>query len=332
LTTVAVTGATGFVGVHCIANLLGRGYDVRGTIRSQARAGDVEAMLQRSRTERAGSLRLLEADLTSDAGWNDVMEGCNYVLHVASPFPAQKPEDPEELIRPARDGTLRVLRASIAAGVKRVVLTSSVAAVSYGHKVEGRPYDERDWTNLSSPEADPYTQSKTLAELAAWDLIAQGNTAMELTTIAPVGIYGPVLGEPLSTSISLIRYLLAGYMPVVPRIYFGVVDIRDLADLHVRAMLSDQAAGERFIATAGGDFSILELADILREAFPDFRDRLPTGTMPDEQAPPLMAPQIGIRRDTTSDKAKRLLDWHPRSTQEAIIATAQSLIDLGLVD
>lgn len=331
MTTVVVTGATGFVGIHCVTDLLGRGYDVRGTVRSQARAGDVEAMIQRSGIERAGSLRLVEADLTSDAGWDDVVQGSDYVLHVASPFPPQRPEDADELIGPARDGTLRVLRASIAAGVKRVVLTSSVAAVSYGHTVEGRLYDERDWTNLSSPQADPYTQSKTLAERAAWDLIALDRGATELTTIAPVGIYGPVLGEPLSTSISLIRYLLAGYMPVVSRIYFGVVDIRDLADLHVRAMLSQQAAGERFIATSGGDVSILELADILRDAFPAFRDRLPTSYMPDDQVPPQMAPQIGIRRDTTSDKAKRLLDWKPRSTQDAIIATAQSLIDLGLV-
>lgn len=331
MTTVAVTGATGFVGLHCIAELLGRGYDVRGTLRSQGRAGDVEAAIRRSGVERVGSLRLIEADLNADAGWDDVVRGCEYVLHVASPFPPQKPDDADELIRPARDGTLRVLRASVAAGVKRVVLTSSVAAVSYGHKVEGRLYDERDWTNLSSPETDPYTQSKTLAERAAWDLIAREGGNTELTTIAPVGIYGPVLGGPLSTSISLIRYLLAGYMPAVPRIYFGVVDIRDLADLHVRAMLSEQAAGERFIATAGGDHSILELADILRGAFPAFRDRLPTAYMPDDQVPPLMAPQIGIRRDTTSDKAKRLLYWNPRSTKEAIIATAQSLIDLGLV-
>ena len=331
LTTVTVTGAGGFVGVHCIAALLAQGHDVRGTLRALARSDEVEAMVARSGLARTGTLGFVAADLNDDAGWDAAVRGSDFVLHVASPFPASKPDDAEELIRPAREGTRRVLRASIAAGVKRVVQTSSVAAVSYGHTVAGRLYDERDWTNLQSPQADPYTQSKTLAERAAWELIAAEGGATELATIAPVGIFGPVPGEPLSTSAGLIRYMLAGYLPAVPRIYFGVVDVRDVADLHVRAMLSPQAAGERFIAAAGPDRSILELADILREAFPAFRERLPTATLPDDQAPPLMAPQIGIRRDTTADKAKRLLGWAPRSTEEAIIATAQSLIDLGLV-
>ena len=331
MTTVTVTGASGFVGAHCIAALLAQGHDVRGTLRSLARADDVAAMIARAGLACTGTLGFVEADLNADTGWDAAMRGSEYVLHVASPFPASTPDDAQELIRPAREGTRRVLRASIAAGVKRVVQTSSVAAISYGHTVEGRLYDERDWTNLESPQADSYTQSKTLAEQAAWELIAAEGGSTGLTTIAPVGVFGPVLGEPLSTSTSLIQYMLAGYMPAVPRIYSGVVDVRDVADLHVRAMLSPHAANERFIAATGPDRSIRELADVLREALPTYRDRLPAADLPDDQAPPLMAPQIGIRRDTTSAKAQRLLDWNPRSTEQAIIATAESLIALGMV-
>lgn len=330
--TVLVTGATGFVGIHCISRLLANGYPVRGTLRSLSREGQVKEMISRAGIGSGAVLDLVEADLNVDAGWDAAVRDCDYVLHIASPFPAAPPDDPDDLIRPAREGTLRVLRASMAAGVRRVVLTSSFAAVGYGHKVQGRPYDERDWSNLASPEADAYTRSKTVAERAAWDLIGQAGGAMELAVVAPVGIFGPVLGQPLSTSTALIKHLLAGHMPAVPRIYFGVVDVRDLADLELRAMLAPEAAGERFVATAGTDRSILDLAGILRDAFPAYRDRLPEVNLPDDQTPANLTPQVGIRRDTTSEKAKRLLGWRPRSTEDAIVATAESLIAQGFVD
>ncbi|MBV1688904.1 aldehyde reductase [Novosphingobium sp. G106] len=329
--TVTVTGATGFVGIHCIVRLLAEGYNVRATMRSLARSADVEALIARSGIAHRGALQLFEADLNADAGWDKAVEGCEYVLHVASPFPASKPDDPDELIHPAREGTLRVVNAAIAAGAKRVVLTSSVAAVSYGHKVEGRLYDERDWTDLTGSDVDAYTQSKTLAEQAAWDRMAEVRGGTELSVIAPVGIFGPVLGEPLSTSTTLIRHMMMGHIPAVPRIYFGVVDVRDVAELHVKAMLATEAAGQRLIATAGTDRSMLELAAIVGEAFPAYRDRLPQVEIADRDAPEAIAAQIGIRRDCTSEKASRLLGWHPRSTEQAIISTAESILALGLV-
>jgi dihydroflavonol-4-reductase len=332
LETVLVTGATGFVGIHCIARLLTEGYRVRGTVRALARRADVIAMLLRAGLDAGKTFELVEANLNDDAGWDEALRGCEYVLHVASPFPGTAPDDPDDLIRPAREGTLRVLRAAQAADVRRVVLTSSIAAVAYGHTVRGRLYDERDWTDLASPEADAYTTSKTVAERAAWDFVSQQTGAPELTVIAPVGVFGPVLGKPLSTSTAMIRHMLAGHLPAVPRIHFGVVDVRDLADLQLRAMLVSQAAGERFIATAGTDHSMLDLADILREALPTYRDRLPKANLPDDQAPVWLAPQLGICRDTTSEKATRMLDWRPRSTREAIVATAESLVALGLAE
>src|SRR5262249_27176226 len=252
---VLVTGGSGFIGAHCILALLNAGYRVRTTVRSLKREGDVRAMLKVGGVDAGERLSFVEADLMSDAGWPAGVAGCSYVLHVASPLPPSIPKHEDDLIVPAREGTLRVLRAARDAGVKRVVQTSSFAAIGYGHELQSAPFDERTWTNERAKLA-PYTKSKTLAERAAWDFMAREGGALELSVVNPVAVFGPVLGPDLSGSIFLIKRLLEGGVPAVPRLYFGLVDVRDVADLHLRAMTHPNAKGERFLAVSGDFMSI----------------------------------------------------------------------------
>ena len=205
LNTVLVTGGSGFVGSHCILQLLGAGHRVRTTVRSLKREGDVRAMLKEGGADPGDRLSFIAADLESDAGWPEAVAGCDYVLHVASPIPPHAPKHEDELILPARDGTLRVLRASHEAGVRRVVLTSSFAAIGHGQKPRETPFDETDWTDLSGADVRPYVKSKTVAERAAWDFIANEGGGLELSVVNPVGVFGPVLGPDYSPSILIVR-------------------------------------------------------------------------------------------------------------------------------
>jgi dihydroflavonol-4-reductase len=238
---VLVTGGSGFVGSHAILQLLAAGYPVRTTVRSLNRARDVRAMLKEGGAERGERLTFFAADLASDAGWSQAVAGCAYVLHVASPFPAGVPAHDDDLIVPARDGALRVLRASRDAGVARVVLTSSFAAIGYGHPPRTTPFDETIWTDAKARGLSAYVKSKTLAERAAWDFMAREGGDLELSVVNPVGVLGPVLGPDYSSSILLLKSLLDGAIPACPRLYFGVVDVRDVADLHIRAMIDPAA-------------------------------------------------------------------------------------------
>src|SRR6476661_10877299 len=252
MSVVLVTGGSGFVGVHTILQLLAAGHEVRTTVRQPERSQDVLAMLREGGAVSPESLSFFTADLTRDEGWREAVAGCDYVLHVASPLSSSVPRDENELIIPARDGTLRVLRASREAGVKRVVITSSTAAVAYGHKPQSQPFDESNWTNLDGgAEVQPYVKSKTLAERAAWDFIAKEGGSLELSVVNPVGIFGPVLGPDYSTSILMVQRLMDGAVPGCPRLYSGAVDVRDVADLHIRAMTHPDAKGERFLAVPG---------------------------------------------------------------------------------
>jgi nucleoside-diphosphate-sugar epimerase len=337
--TVLVTGGSGFIGVHCILRLLQAGYHVRTTVRSLERAEDVREMVRAGGAEPGEAVSFVAADLTSDAGWAEAVDGAFAVLHVASPFPAQMPQDANELILPAREGALRVLRAARDARVPRVVMTSSFAAIGYGHGPREGPFSEKDWTQRD-PTVSAYVKSKTLAERAAWDFVAGEDGALELSVVNPVGVLGPALGPDLSTSVALVKRLMDGSMSRAPHLYFNVVDVRDVADLHLRAMIDPAAAGERFLAAAGDPVSLPEIAALLKSRMGDAAARVPTRPMPDwmvraaalvDPEAKRIAPDLGKVRKVTNEKARRVLGWSPRSNEEAIIATAQSLVDLGLL-
>jgi nucleoside-diphosphate-sugar epimerase len=338
---VLVTGGSGFVAAHCLLQLLAAGYDARATIRTLGRAGEVRAMLRRGGAgDAAERVGFFPADLTADAGWSEAAAGCDFVLHVASPFPASVPKDENELITPARDGALRVLRAARDADVKRVVLTSSFAAVGYGAGDRTTAFTEKDWTDLSYGALQAYPKSKTVAERAAWDFIAREGRGLELSVVNPVGVFGPVLGPDLSTSIQLVKRLMDGSMPGCPDLSFGVVDVRDVADLHLKAMVDPAARGERFLATAGDFLTIVEIATLLREGAGNAARKVPTRRLPNwlvravglfDPAVRLVVPELGKHKNASNEKARRMLGWTPRSAKEAVLATAGSLSELRLL-
>lgn len=337
---VLVTGGSGFIGAHCILQLLHAGYRVRTTVRSLQREADVRAMLKAGGAEPGAALSFAAADLMSDAGWPEAVAGCAFVLHVASPFPPGVPKHEDELILPAREGALRLLRAARDARVKRVVLTSSFAAIGYGQKIKDRPFTEESWTDPNGGGVSAYVKSKTLAERAAWDFTAREGGALELSVVNPVGVFGPVLGPDYSTSILLVQRFLDGSMPGCPRLSFGIVDVRDVADLHLRAMTNPAAKGERFLAVAGDFMTIQEIARVLKARMGEAAKRVPTRVLPDwlvrlvslvDKSVALVVPELGKFRNATNEKARRLLGWAPRSNEDSIIATAESLVRLGLL-
>lgn len=340
MTTILVTGGSGFIAAHTIVQLLQQGHELRTTVRNPAREGEVRTMLAQGGVADAGDrLKFFAADLGADAGWKEAAQGCEYVHHIASPFPAGVPRSEDDLIVPAREGALRVLRAARDAGVKRVVMTSSFAAIGYGREPAGRPFDETDWSDTTKP-IGAYAKSKTIAERAAWDFVARENGRLELAVVNPVGVFGPVLGADYSTSIVLIQRIMDGQMPGAPKLYFGVVDVRDVADLHIRAMTDPAAKGERFLAMSGQSMSILDMALTLKRTMGDAARRAPTRELPNwlvrlvaltDPALRLITPELGKRKDATGEKAQRMLGWRPRPREEAITSTAESLVALKLL-
>jgi dihydroflavonol-4-reductase len=337
--TVLVTGGSGFLGSHTIARLLADGHRVRTTVRNPAREVELRATLSRSGVDPGGRLACSVADLEHDAGWSEAAAGCDRVLHLASPFPPASPKHTDELVVPARDGTIRVLRAARDAGARRVVLTSSFAAVGYGHAPRATPFDETDWTDPAAG-VSAYVKSKTVAERAAWQFVAGEGSGLELAVINPVGIFGPVLGPDYASSIGLLKRLLDGAVPAAPRLWFGVVDVRDVVDLHLRAMTAPAAAGERFLAVAGDFLRIVEIAGILRRRLGPAARRAPVRELPDAvvrlvarfvPAAREILPELGKPKNATSAKARRLLGWSPRSSEEALVAAAEGLIRFGLL-
>ncbi len=338
MSTVLVTGGSGFIGSHCILQLLAAGHQVRTTVRSLKREGDVRAMLKEGGAEPGNRMSFIAADLQSEAGWPEAVAGCEYVLHVASPIPPHVPKHEDELIIPARDGALRVLRAARDARVKRVVLTSSFGAIGDGHKPQKAPFDETNWTNLNG-DVPAYQKSKTLAERAAWNFVAQEG-GLELSVVNPVGVFGPVLGADYSPSIQLVQRLMDGAIPGCPRLSFGFVDVRDVADLHLRAMTHPAAKGERFLAVTGDPMSMLDIAKVLKSHMGASAKRVPTRELPNwlvriaairDPGVKLILPQLGKIKNATSEKARRILGWTPRSNEESIVDTAESLMRLGLL-
>jgi nucleoside-diphosphate-sugar epimerase len=309
-------------------------------VRERRREADVRAMLKVGGAEPGDRLTFVAADLTRDEGWIEAVESCEYVLHVASPFPPGAPKDENELIVPAREGALRVLRAARDAGVRRVVMTSSFAAIGYGHPPTDRAFTEEDWTDPNASEVGAYVKSKTLAERAAWDFMAEAGGALELAVIQPVGVFGPVLGADYSTSILLVQRLMDGALPGCPRLMFGIVDVRDVAELHLRAMTHPDAAGERFLSVAGDFMTVQDIARVLRARMGAAARRVPTRVLPNwmlklvalfDPAVAQITPELGRRKNASNEKARRVLGWTPRSNEDALVATAESLMRLGLL-
>ncbi len=336
---VLVTGGSGFIGAHCIVQLLNAGYAVRSTVRSLTREADVRAMVVQGGGPSTGALSFAVTDLMSGNGWAEAAAGCRYVLHVASPFPAKIPKHEDELIVPAREGTLRVLRAARDAGVSRVVLTSSFAAIGYGHPPRQTPFDETSWTDVHGEGVTAYAKSKTLAERAAWEFIAQEGRGLELSVVNPVGVFGPALGPDYSTSVLIVKRMMDGF-PACPRVSTGLVDVRDVAALHLAAMTHPSARGERFLSIAGGFMPLLSVAAVVRERLGPAARRVPTRELPDwilrvgalfDPGMRAILPELGKSKNATSAKAVRLLGWSPRSREEAVVATAQSLVELRLL-
>jgi dihydroflavonol-4-reductase len=331
--TALVTGGTGFLGGWCIASLLARGYHVRTTVRDLAREAAVRAAVEKAGVDPDRRVKVQVADLTSDAGWAEAATGCRYVLHVASPFPPVQPKDPDELIVPARDGALRVLRAALDAGAERVVMTSSIAAIrSDRRSTADMPYTEADWTDGDDSSRTPYVRSKTLAERAAWEHVRAAGSEDRLTTINPGAIIGPALSDDHSYSLQVIERLLAG-MPAAPRLGFTFVDVRDVADLHVRALTSPAAGGERFIAT-DRFLWFPEVAAILRERLGPAAKKVPSRVAPNLLVRVMALFDGGVRSVVgdlgkqswySSDKARTTLGWTTRPVEDSIEDCARSL-------
>lgn len=329
---VLVTGGSGFLGGWCVVELLRQGYEVRTTVRDLAKEPELRARVE-SQVAAGERLSVLAADLLGDDGWREAADGCEYVLHVASPFPPVQPKDPDELIVPAREGTLRVLGAALDAGARRVVVTSSVAAVRGSVDSSPVALTEESWTDLDEPKLTPYTRSKTIAERAAWDLVRERGEVEKLAVVNPGAILGPVLGKDRSFSLELVERLLKG-MPGAPRIGFSIVDVRDVAELQIRAMTAPEAGGERLIAVARFQW-LSEIAAVLRERLGPAAAKVPKRSIPDllvramgifDPGVRSIAGQLGNKVELSNAKATSL-GWEPRPVEETIVDCARSLVD-----
>jgi dihydroflavonol-4-reductase len=319
---VLVTGGSGYLGTQLIAALLRDRREVRATVRSLDRAVDVRAAVRRGDADDSG-LELVAADLTSDDGWPAALGGVEEVHHVASPIPSAQPKDPDELIVPAREGTVRVLKAARDAGARRVVLTSSFAAVGYSPKAV-RDYTETDWTDPDTPGLAPYPRSKAIAERAAWDFIETEGGDTQLAVVNPTFIAGPSLVPALRSTLTHFKAIIEGTIPALPRQRFGIVDVRDVADAHITAMATPTAAGKRYLLLADGPtITWLALAQILRDHLGPAGRHVTTDEAPGEDPAPLTI---------HNDRAKHELGWQPRPAETTIIETADSLRDLGLLE
>lgn len=336
--TVLVTGGSGFVGGHAIVQLLQKGYKVKTTIRSIAKKDKVIEMLKNGGIQNFEDLEFVETDLSDDKNWDKATANCDYVLHIASPIHLTVPKDENEMIRPAVDGTLRVLKAARNAGVKRVVMTSNFGAVGYSHKDTSTPITEEDWTDPNEKGLSAYNKSKVFAERAAWDFMKNEGGNLELAVINPVGIFGPALDAKLSSGFELLRNVLNGSMKRIPNLQLSIVDVRDLADLHIKAMESEQANGQRFLALSEGTMTLPEIATFIKNKMPEATKNTSTKTLPNwlvriaalfsPQAKAL-APMLGVNRNARNEKAKNILGWNPRSKEDALLATVESLIKFG---
>lgn len=337
-TKILVTGANGFIGLHTVLHFLKADYDVSATVRTKEQGENVRQTL--SKHTDTQNLEFVYADLLSDDGWDQAVAGCDFVLHVASPFPAEAPKDENELIRPAREGTLRVLHAAQKAGVKRVVLVSSTAAVLSGHERENREFNESDWTDISKTDY-AYAKSKTLAEQAAWEFIrsTQNKSGMELVSINPSNVFGPVLDNRHHTSTEWFGTLLRREIPGLSRTQLNLVDVRDVVGMIEKAMITPDAAGKRFIAN-GASIQVQEFALILDRNFASRGYRVPTRILPDwlirffaifvPKTKPVVD-ALGWTHSLSTEQARSILGWQPRPYEGTILAMAESMMEQGMV-
>jgi len=328
---VRVTGGSGYIAGFCIRQLVEKGFTVRATVRSLSREREVRGWLGVPQDK----LGFVAADLSDDKGWSDALAGVGGVLHVASPLPPTLPKNDDELVRPARDGALRVLKAAKAAGVPRVVMTSSTAAVTYGlDRGRSEPFTEADWTDPTHPDTSPYVRSKTIAERAARAFMAKEGGALEFVTVNPGAVLGPVLGRDFSASIEIVKKLMEGAFPACPRLGFPLVDVRDIADLHVRAMTAPGLNGERFLG-AGDFYWMTDVAAVLKEGLGEAARKVPTGTLPDwlvriiamlDPVTGSVTFELGRARPVSSAHARDRLAWTQRPAAESILDCARSLM------
>lgn len=339
--TVLVTGGTGFVGMQIVFQLLQKGYNVRTTVRNLSIADKVKETLKRNGISSFENLSFVRTELTNDDNWEEAMQGCKYVLSVASPVFFDKPKNEQEAIRPAREGILRILRFAKSAGVKRVIMTSNFGAVGFTQTDKSRTTTENDWTDTSNKAVSVYEKSKTLAEKSGWDFIEKEGGNLEFATVNPVAILGPSLDAHVSGSFHLLENLLTGKMKTVPNISLNIVDVRDVADLHIRAMETPQASGNRFIASADGQISLPEIAQLLKSKRPDVSEKVSLKKLPgwilkiaslfNEQAKEGVL-LTNMNRNVSNQKAKNILGWRPVATQEeAILEAVDTMIKYNLI-
>ena len=333
--TVLVTGGTGFIGLHCLQQLLDKGYKVRTTIRSESRKQEVmDAMKEHS--SNCENLEFYIADLLKDDGWKEAVEGSKYVLHVASPFFLGEPENEDVFIKPAVEGTLRVLKACADADVQKVVLTSSFAAVGYGHPREKEVYTEEDWSSVDG-EISAYAKSKTLAEKAAWEFVEnlEESKKFDLTVINPVAVTGPMLTGDIGSSNDFLLKLISGSMPACPKIHMGYIDVRDVAKAHIFSMTEEKTNGERIIVSENEMF-FAEVGKTLNEA--GFK-KSPTKELPNFLVKIMsffvgelktLLSSLDRKGDIDKTKAQSFFNWEYISTEQSVTETAQQLQDMGL--
>jgi len=333
--TILVTGGSGYIAGYLIRQLAAEGWTINTTVRSLKREAEVRAALGVP----ASSIRFFTADLMDDAGWAEAVAGCSHVAHVASPFPLAAAKHDDELIVPAREGALRALRFAVAAGVERFVMTSSIAAIAYGHGDQRRAYSEADWTDVTAPDVNAYAKSKTIAERAAREWVVGHGEAMQFCTINPSAVLGPVMSADYSTSIEVVKRLMDGSVPGFPRIGMAVVDVRDLADLHVRALTAPDVTNERFIG-AGRFMMMREIGEVLRARMGAEARKVPTRNIPDfvlrfmglfDSGVRQIIGELGRTRAADSGHALEVLGWKTRPEEETIVDTARSLIDRGIL-
>jgi dihydroflavonol-4-reductase len=335
---ILVTGANGFIGLHTVLHFLKSGYNLCATVRTEEQGEKVHQTL--AKHVDTNKLEFICTDLTKDQGWDQAVSGCDFVLHLASPFPSEAPKDENELIIPAREGTLRVLHAAQKGGVKRVVLVSSVAAITGGHERENRTFNESDWTDLSKTDY-AYSKSKTLAERAAWEFIKspENKNGLQLVSVNPSNVFGPVLDNRHHTSTEWFLTLLRHEIPGLTRTQLNFVDVRDLVQMIEKAMIMPEAAGKRFIAN-GASVQLQEFALLLDHNFASRGYRVPTRVLPDWLVRffAILVPKtkpvidtLGWRHVISTEQAHSTLGWQPRPYEGTILEMAQSMMEQGMV-